>query len=204
MARIFVLIEDDIGRQTGRGASFAGVLRYILRDAGPEDWRGSFGLMLPLDRAAGEMDHTYEALHLGGARRGPKTRRPVLHAVLGWHSDDLEWLTRDHLATSVHAALRHLGLAQHQAVWVTHTDTGRPHVHLVVNLVHPETGSVARLGLVKKRMSAYCAAYEKALGDIRCKRRFEPKVANENRQRLPRRGKGADKQKASMSLAPRP
>ncbi len=204
MARVFVLVEDEIGRQTGRGSSFAGVLRYVLRDAGPEDWRGSFGMMLPLDRAAGEMDHTYEALHLGGTRRGPKTRRPVLHAVLGWHPDDLEWLTRDHLATSVSDALRHLGLAEHHAVWVTHTDTGRPHVHLVVNLVHPETGSVARLGLVKKRMSAYCAAYEQALGDIRCNRRFEPKAANENRQRLPRREKGVDKQKASISLAPRP
>ncbi|KAB2910932.1 MAG: relaxase/mobilization nuclease domain-containing protein [Hyphomicrobiaceae bacterium] len=203
MARVFVLVEDESGRQTGRGGSFAGVLGYVLRDAGPEHWRGSFGLMLPLDRSAEEMDHTYAALHLGGYRRGPKTKRPVLHAVLGWHASDLEWLTRDHLARSVQDALRHLGLAEHQTVWVAHTDTGRPHVHLVVNLVHPETGNVARLGLVKKRMSAHCAAYEQTLGDIRCKRRFEPKAANENRRRLTRAGKGAHKQKASMSLAPR-
>lgn len=204
MARVFVLVEDDAGRQTGRGASFAGVLAYALRDAGPEAWSGTFNLMLPMTSATSEMAHTYDDKHLAGTRRGPKTKRPVLHAVLGWHAADLEWLTAEHLRSSVEEALRHIGLAEHQCVWVTHTDTGRPHVHLVVNLVHPVTGTVARLGLVKKRMSDYCAAYEKRLGDIRCKKRFEPKAANENRCRLPRRGKGADKQKASLKLAPRP
>ena len=91
-----------------------------------------------------------------------------------------------------------------KAELVTRGNDRAGHVHLVVNLVHPETGSVARLGLVKKRMSAYCAAYEKALGDIRCKRRFEPKAANENRARFPKREKCLKKQKASLSLAPRP
>jgi hypothetical protein len=204
MARVFVLVEDETGRQTGRGASFAAVLSYVLRDAGPEDWRGSYSLMLPLGKAADEMEHTYAALHLARHRRGPKTRRPVLHAVLGWHSADLEWLTLDHLEASVRHALRQMGLEEHQCVWVAHTDTGRPHVHLVANLVHPASGDVARLGLVKKRMSDFCAAYEQALGDVRCKRRFEARPANENRCRLPRRGKGLGKQKASMMLAPRP
>ena len=160
--------------------------------------------MLSLSQAAHEMDHTFAALHLARHRRGPKTRRPVLHAVLGWHSDDLEWLTRDHLEASVFGAIQQIGLADHQCVWVAHTDTGRPHVHLVANLVHPTSGEVARLGFVKKRMSDYCAAYEQALGDVRCKRRFSTRAANENRRRLPRRGKGPGKQKASMMLAPRP
>lgn len=204
MARVFVLVEDETGRQTGRGVSFAGVLSYVLRDAGPSDWRGTHGLALPIAAAAMEMAHTYEDRHLSGLRRGPKTRRPVLHAVLGWHADDLAWLTRDHLANTVRDALRRIGLAEHQCVWAAHTDTGRPHVHIVANLIHPTTGEVARLGLVKKRMSDFCAAYEEALGDIRCKKRFKAKAANENRSRLPRAGKGPIKQKASIPLAPRP
>ncbi|NBU58964.1 MAG: hypothetical protein EBS23_04160 [Betaproteobacteria bacterium] len=208
MARVFVLVEDEAGRQTGRGGSFAGVLSYVLRDAGPEAWRGTFGLMLPIVDAATEMEHAHRTTHLDGNRRGPKTKRPVLHAVLAWHPSDLEWLTREHLADTVQSALAAMGLSEHQCVWVTHTDTGRPHVHVVANLVHPDTGKVARLGLIKKRMSAFCASYEQGLGDVRCKRRLTPKAANENRSRQARAGQAsvgaADKQKASNLPAPRP
>jgi Relaxase/Mobilisation nuclease domain len=213
MARVFVLVEDETGRHTGRGSSFAVVLAYALRDAGPEDWRGSNNLQFPMQDAEFEMGRTYDLLHLGGGHHGPKTNRPVLHAILSWHSADLEWLTRDHLATTVKAALKAMRLKDHQCVWVAHTDTGRPHVHIVANLVHPETGRIARLGLTKKRMSEFCAAYELALGDVRCPKRFIPKAANENRDRVSkyrwvRAGQTGvsqpDKQKASYTPAPRP
>ncbi len=208
MARVFVLVEDDTGRQTGRGSCFRGVLGYVLRDAGPENWRGSFGLTLPIADAAAEMEHTHKTKHLDSKRSGPKAKRPVLHAVLGWHSSDLQWLTGAHLADTVRAALKAMGLREHQSVWVTHTDTGRPHVHIVANLVHPETGIIARLGLIKKRMSAFCAAYEQDLGDVRCKARLTPKAVNENRSRKKRAGRGdarpPHKQKASNLPAPRP
>lgn len=204
MARIFVLVEDDTGRQTGRGADFKAVLSYVLRDAGPSAWRGTFGLTLPIEHAAAEVAHTYEAVHLTANRKGPKSTRPVLHAVLGWHSSDLAWLTAEHLAETVQLALATMGLRERQAVWVTHTDTGRPHVHIVANLVHPRTGDIARLGLIKKRMSAFCGDYERRIGDVRCRKRFEAKALNENRRRLPRARREAIKQKASLSLAPRP
>ena len=213
MARVFVLVEDETGRHTGRGSSFGILLAYALRDAGPEDWRGPINLQFPVHDAEFEMSRTYELLHLGGDQHGPKTKRPALHAILGWHASDLEWLTREHLATTVEAALKAMGLKDHQCVWVAHTDTGRPHVHIVANLVHPETGRIARLGLTKKRMSEFCAAYEQRLRDVRCPKRFIPKAANENRNRIPkhrweRAGQAsvrqADKQKASTSPAPRP
>jgi Relaxase/Mobilisation nuclease domain len=192
MARIFVLVEDETGRHTGRRMSFGAVLSYALRDAGPEDWRGHFNLQFPMHDAEFEMGRTYERLHLGGDQSGPKTMRPVLHAILGWHSADLEWLTREHLATTVKAALKAMRLKEHQCIWVTHTDTGRPHVHIVASLVHPETGRIARLGLTKKRMSEFCAAYEQRLGDVRWERAGQASVRQ------------ADKQKASYSPARRP
>ncbi|MBL8845581.1 MAG: relaxase/mobilization nuclease domain-containing protein [Hyphomicrobium zavarzinii] len=205
MARVFVLVEDEAGRQTGRGASFTGVLGYVLRDAGPESWRGTFGLSLPIAHVASEMDYAHRTEHLRSSRPGPRTKRPVLHAVLAWYPSDLDWLTREHLADTVRSALRAMGLSEHQAVWVTHTDTGRPHVHVVANLVHPITGKVARLGLIKKRMSAFCAAYEQALGDVRCKARLMPRAANEQRARAraPKR-QMLEKQRAGFPPAPRP
>lgn len=158
--------------------------------------------------AAVEMEHTHRDKHLDSNRRGPKAKRPVLHAVLGWHSSDLQWLTGAHLAETVRAALEAMGLREHQSVWVTHTDTGRPHVHIVASLVHPETGVIARLGLVKKRMSAFCAAYEQALGDVRCKARLTPRAVNENRNRKARAGRGyarpPDKQKGELFARPSP
>lgn len=99
--------------------------------------------------------------------------------------------------------MRAMGLSEHQAVWVTHTDTGRPHVHVVANLVHPVTGKVARLGLIKKRMSAFCAAYEQALGDVRCRARLTPRAANEQRARASKY-QMPEKQRASLVPAPRP
>ncbi len=213
MARTFMLPEDDAGRQTGRVVGFSQLLSYVLRDAGPESWRGSFGLSMPIGHAAAEMAHDNKNALPNAPKTGPKATRPVLHAILGWHPSDLEWLTRDHLAITVEAALRAMGLNERQAVWVTHTDTGKPHVHIVANLLHPKTGRVARLGLTKKRMSDFCAAYEQALGDVRCKRRLIPKPANEDRSRIPRhrltkagraRVAHPDKQKASYSPAPRP
>lgn len=204
MARVFVMVEDKAGRQTGRGADFHEVMAYVLRDAGPSDWRGTFGLMLPIAETAAEMAHTYRSKHLDANRKGPKTKRPMLHAVLGWHGSDLAWLSAEHLKETVKAALDVMGLKNRQAVWVAHTDTGRPHVHIVANLVHPETGDVARMGLIKKRMSTFCGAYETALGDVRCRKRFVPKAANENRQRLPKPKRQPDKLKASFPLASRP
>ena len=204
MARVFVLIEDQAGRQTGRGVDFTGVLSYVLRDAGPSHWRGTCGLTLPVESAAAEMTHTYQTAHLGGVRRGPKSKKPVLPADLGWHTSDHAWHTYEHHKETVHQALKMMGLIDRQAVWVAHTDTGRPHVHIVANLVHPITGDIARLGLIKKRMSTFCGNYEKRLGDIRCSKRFEPKLANENRQRLPKPPRAPDKLKASFPLASRP
>lgn len=204
MARVFVLVDDLVGRQTGRGADFDVVMAYVSRDAGPSDWRGGFNLTLPLDEAASEMTHTYRVKHLDANRRGPKTKRPLLHAVLGWHASDLAWLTVEHLKETVTAALAAMGLKDRQAVWVAHTDTGRPHVHVVANLVHHDTGDVARMGLIKKRMSAFCGAYETALGDVRCRKRFVPKSANENRRRNPRARPEPDKLKASFPPASRP
>ncbi len=58
MARVFVLIEDEAGRQTGRGGDFECLMSYVLRDAGPSQWRGTFGLMLPIGIAAWQEVHT--------------------------------------------------------------------------------------------------------------------------------------------------
>ena len=38
--------------------------------------------------------------------------------------------------------LRFMGFDEHQAVYIAHKDTEHPHLHIILNRVHPETGKV--------------------------------------------------------------
>ncbi|HEU0297852.1 MAG TPA: relaxase/mobilization nuclease domain-containing protein [Longimicrobium sp.] len=66
------------------------------------------------------------------------TKKPVFHLSISFAPGDLvdEALMRRVMART----LSDIGLAEHQAVIVAHIDTDDPHVHAMVNRVHPETG----------------------------------------------------------------
>src|SRR4051794_20828406 len=64
-------------------------------------------------------------------------------------------------------ALKLLRLQDHQAVIVQHTDTDHAHVHVTVNLFHPETGLSASLYNDEKRLDRWCHDYEVRMGVIR-------------------------------------
>jgi hypothetical protein len=66
------------------------------------------------------------------------TRKPVFHLSISFAPGDPvdEALMKRVMART----LADLGLGEHQAVIVAHIDTDDPHVHAMVNRVHPETG----------------------------------------------------------------
>jgi hypothetical protein len=66
------------------------------------------------------------------------TRKPVFHLSISFAPGDPvnEALMKRVMART----LVDLGLGEHQAVIVAHIDTDDPHVHAMVNRVHPETG----------------------------------------------------------------
>jgi Relaxase/Mobilisation nuclease domain len=66
------------------------------------------------------------------------TRQPVFHLSISFAPGDAvdEVLIKRVMART----LADLGLGEHQAVIVAHIDTDDPHVHAMVNRVHPETG----------------------------------------------------------------
>ena len=66
------------------------------------------------------------------------TRKPVFHLSISFAPGDPvnEALMKRVMART----LSDLGLGEHQAVIVAHIDTDDPHVHAMVNRVHPETG----------------------------------------------------------------
>lgn len=71
------------------------------------------------------------------AAQSDRVQKPVYHIALSFDPDDAV----DH-ATMVRVAdrlLADLGLNDHQALIVAHGDTRHPHLHIMVNRVHPET-----------------------------------------------------------------
>ena len=114
----------------------------------------------------------------GISMRGRDNKDPVLHMTLSWHADDKP--TPEHMKETARAALKALGLEEHQVLMAGHDDKNHMHAHLVINTVHPETGRTAPMKYTKERLSRWAEAYEKEHG-VHCEQRIEN---NKERDRL--------------------
>jgi hypothetical protein len=98
----------------------------------------------------------------GAASRSKATRKPVLHLSISFAPGDpvdAELMRRVMLRT-----LADQGLEEHQAVIVAHHDTENPHVHAMVNRVHPETGRAWKGSWSRVRAEASLRRQELELG----------------------------------------
>lgn len=161
----FGLVNDRGKRTDGRGASFKSCLMYHLHDK-----RGDDGVHIPTsDRAAvidmGNFSHLLvkdrrsinvakniwrSMMHLADARdaeykagaiRGRPCEKPVFSYVCSFHSSESP--SMDDLQMAMRTSLDCLGLSEHQYVCVAHNDGGAVHIHVIVNMIHPETLRVA-------------------------------------------------------------
>jgi hypothetical protein len=74
------------------------------------------------------------------AAQNVRVEKPVYHLALAFDPDDpVDRATMERVADRV---LARLGLEEHQALIVAHRDREHPHLHILVNRVHPETGKV--------------------------------------------------------------
>lgn len=160
-------------RTKGRGSSFRGALRYYLHDqeADTADRVGRIELLnLFTDdpqRAWREMAATAEAADQLKARAGikatgRKNTKPVYCFALSWHPDERP--TPQHMIDTAKDALKTLGLLDRQAVIVQHTDRDHSHVHVLVNLIHPDTGQSAKLYNDEKILDRWAFEYERRHG----------------------------------------
>ncbi len=79
--------------------------------------------------------------------------------------------------------LRHMGWQEHQALIVAHQDK-HPHIHAMLNVVHPETGLRLDDNFERRRAQAWAADYERSQGRIYCEQR---QLAPEEREDAPTR-----------------
>lgn len=98
---------------------------------------------------------------------GRKAKTPVKTFALSWHPDEAASLDRDEMERAANAALKAVGMEEHQAVIVCHNDTRHPHVHVVVNRVNPDTGKLAKCGPNENRaLDRWAYEYERDRGNI--------------------------------------
>lgn len=76
------------------------------------------------------------------AEESIQSRMPVTHWVLSWK--DAEQPMPEQVDFAVQYFLKRMELEGHQAFYVQHKNTVNPHVHIVVNRVHPDTLKVRR------------------------------------------------------------
>ena len=68
-------------------------------------------------------------------------------------------------------ALKVLKMEEHQALFISHTDTAHPHLHLIVNRIHPETGKAVSLSHDHRKLSTWAQEYEQKRGKVYCQAR---------------------------------
>ena len=175
-----------VPKVAGKGASFKGAGLYYLHDKGAgsaERVAFTHTENLPTsdpERALKCM--AYTAMHqneikeaAGGAKTGRKLTQPVYTYSLSWAPGERP--TQEQMIAAGKESLEALGLQGHETLMVAHNDQAHPHLHVIVNRVHPETGKAAKLSNDHLILSRWAEAYERRQGEIRCEQRVENNAA---------------------------
>jgi hypothetical protein len=165
------------------GKSFKTLAAYLLHDAEKaatsERVRWTHTLNLASDDpglAVHEMLWSYRAAEdlkrqAGVKAGGRQLKNPVRHFSLNWHPSETP--TREHMIETVESFLAHMGWQEHQALIVCHDDK-HPHVHVMLNSVHPEMGRALDASFEKRRAQSWALAYEREHELIFCEERLKP------------------------------
>jgi hypothetical protein len=138
-------------------------------------------------------EHEEELKFSAGVKwSGAKTEKPVYAFSLAW--DIGEAPSPQEMREAALSALASRRLQEHQAVLYGHNDTEHKHVHVLVNLIHPETGRCANTYRDRYELSRWAQSYEEQQGKIRCHQRVENNrrrdELNRDRQVVPENAKG--------------
>ena len=163
------------------GRSFKGAAQYYLHDTGAQtSERVAFtnAVNLPTDnpRLAVAMmidtaTHAEELKQAAGIKGGRKLQKPVYSYSLAWHPSEAP--TKAEQVEAARDTLRVLGLDQHQALIVAHTDKDHSHVHVIVNRVHPDQGRTASMSNDRVKLSQWAQSYEEGRGQVYCLERVQ-------------------------------
>lgn len=129
------------------GSGFGGLQGYLLKggERGLQDYLMLGSTTEEAHRVAWTSTRNlpFDDPHRAGAvmsvtaEQNRRVKKPVYHLSLAAHPGDE--LSRERWEAIVDRVLGDLGLEEHQVLVVAHGDKEHPHVHLMVNRVHPKT-----------------------------------------------------------------
>lgn len=171
-----------------QGCSFAGAFAYYFHDRNASTvkriaWKETLNLFTDsVEKAWKRMAYTAKHQSVlkrasGQRQTGARLKKPVFCYSLSWHPEQNP--SREMMRQAAQETLSILGLQEHQAVIVAHNDTAHPHVHVIVNTVHPLTGLVAKLKHTKRKLSAFALNHERKEGKMYCPNREENQARRE-------------------------
>jgi hypothetical protein len=175
------------GRATG--TSFKGVFQYLNHDKRREgddahrdtservEWTATRNLasddpeMASRIMAATARQQDALKQQAGGSVAGNKSDQVVFHYSLGWHPSEKDGLTKAEMLRAADESIRAIGASDHQAMIYAHNDAEHPHVHVVLNRVHPEHGKMLDLWKYQTNLSKWALGYEQERGKVLCNER---------------------------------
>lgn len=120
----------------GMAPSFHGAVSYNMR--GHDGTKQEKCAWWTMRNVPGDDPHLGATMMEATARLSNRVKTPAFHFSIDWHKD--EQPTKEMSKKAAEAVLQRLGLADHQSIVFCHQDAAHPHIHLVVNRVHPESG----------------------------------------------------------------
>ena len=168
-----------------QGKSFKGLSAYLLQDENRESaervgWSQTYNLVDADAAQAWRLmlatAHSANALkEAAGIKKGKAVKNTVYHYSINFNPDDD--LTPEIQQRAVAESLKALGLDEHQALAVEHTDKAHNHIHVMVNLIDPANGMSAaspqmcddgkkrsKLSNSRRKLSSWAAKFERDNG----------------------------------------
>ena len=180
-----------IPKVSRNGRSFKGIFAYCMHDENATTservaWSKAINvhdLGKETWRLMAHTVHTAEILKRenGVSTSGRKLECPVFSYALSWAPEQRP--TQSHMEETALRSLKRLGLDEHEAMLVCHTDTAHPHLHVIVNRCHPLTGYAASVDCSAKKLQRFSSDYERET-KLYCHQREENRL-NADRQRPP-------------------
>jgi hypothetical protein len=141
------------------GQSFGALGAYLVGDDGRVGWAETRNMMEGMD--GGRIDADAVAAEMRDEAAASGVAKPVYHVAIAFDPDDHP--TEAEVRAAADRTLQDLGLEDHQALVVRHTDQPHTHVHLMVNRVGPD-GKAWSTWRDRYRLRASMEAQERELG----------------------------------------
>jgi hypothetical protein len=186
--------------ETAQRVGFTRTLNF-LGDAARGDPSKAASIMALTWKARDELKRAAGIKPTGDKANAP----PVWHSSLSWAKGEKP--TEAEMIRAAESYLRHQGLGLekgYQTYLVQHTDTAHPHVHIVVNLVHPENGKQANPFRDQPKAQAWARTYEKQRGQIFCHDRERKYAALDQARQTPARAAFNDNAQGKAAPAAQP